>query len=345
VQADLVLVGFGNVARRFVRLLDERRDRLAADEDLTCRVVGISTRRHGRAWNSSGLPASVLPPGSLPSPDDRSEDGSPDSFEMIRRLGESRADMRVVVETTTLDIAAGQPAIDHVRAAIAAGVHVVTANKGPAAFAYEPLRAEAAAAGVSFLFEGAVMDGVPVFNLVRETLPALTVRGFRGVVNSTTNHILSALEDGEPFGPALARMQAAGIAEADASLDLDGWDAAAKTAALANVLMDARITPHAVDRTGISEASERAVRSALERGFRLRLVAAAHRTTAGTVQATVRPIEVGGGDLLAGLRGQANALVLDTDLLGEIAICQMDGSLTHTAYALLSDLVAIRRRL
>jgi homoserine dehydrogenase len=93
---------------------------------------------------------------------------------------------------------------------------------------------------VSFLFEGAVMDGVPIFNLVRDTMPLVNILGFRGVVNSTTNHILSALEDGEAFGPALARMQEAGIAEADASLDLDGWDAAAKAAALTNVLMAGR---------------------------------------------------------------------------------------------------------
>ena len=104
---------------------------------------------------------------------------------------------------------------------------------------------------MSFLFEGAVMDGIPVFNLVRETMPAVRIEGFRGVVNSTTNHILTALEDGEEFAPALAHMQAEGIAEADPSLDVDGWDAAAKAAALANVLLDARITPRDVDRTGI----------------------------------------------------------------------------------------------
>jgi homoserine dehydrogenase len=247
--------------------------------------------------------------------------------------------VRVVVETTTLDIRAGQPAIDHVRRAFAAGCHVVTANKGPAAFAWAALHDEARAAGVSFLFEGAVMDGVPVFNLVRETLPALEVVGFRGVVNSTTNHILSALERGEPFGPALARMQEAGIAEADPSLDVDGWDAAAKTAALANVLMHAGITPHDVSRRGIDHASGPAALRAIDAGRRLRLVASACRLPDGSLQASVAPVELPATDLLAGLRGQANALVLETDHLGEIAICQLDGSLTHTAYALLSDLV------
>ena len=169
---------------------------------------------------------------------------------------------RVVVETTTLDIAAGRPAIDHVRAGISAGCHVITANKGPVAFAFAALRDEAAAAGVNFLFEGAVMDGIPIFNLVRETLPAVELLGFRGVINSTTNHILTALELGEPFDAALGRMQAEGIAEADPSLDIDGWDAAAKAAALANVLLDARMSPRAVRRKGIQKSDgERARRA------------------------------------------------------------------------------------
>jgi homoserine dehydrogenase len=187
------------------------------------------------------------------------------------------------------------------------------------------------------------MDGVPIFNLARETLPAVQITGFRGVVNSTTNHILSALEDGESFDAALQRMQSLGIAEADPSLDVDGWDAAAKTAALANVLMRARMTPQAVDREGIGPATARLAMAAKARGARIRLVASA-RTGPDGVVTSVRPVELPEGDLLAGLRGMANALVLQTDLLGEIAICQLSGSLTQTAYALLSDLITIRRR-
>src|SRR5262249_18159175 len=148
-----------------------------------------------------------------------------------------------------------------------------TANKGPVAFAYRALAAEARAAGVSFLFEGAVMDGIPVFNLERESLPAVTIRGFRGVVNSTTNHILNALEQREAFGPAPARMQADGVAEADASLYVDGWDAAAKASALSNVWLDADMTPLVVRREGINEATGARARAVRAAGRRLKLVA------------------------------------------------------------------------
>ncbi len=343
-RADLALVGFGNVGRRFARLIEERRDWLSLDYDLDCRVVGIATRHHGAVFRDGGVDAvdlAVRMEAGHPIVEPSSE--AADAFDVIRRLAGSDAPLKVLVETTTLDITAGQPAIDHVRAALQAGCHAVTANKGPAAFAYEELSALAADRDRSFLFEGAVMDGVPIFNLVRETLPAVQITGFRGVVNSTTNHILSALEDGDNFDSALARMQAAGIAEADPSLDVDGWDAAAKVSALANVFMRARMTPQAVDREGIGPATARQAMAARARGARVRLVASA-RSTPGGLQTSVRPVELPESDLLAGLRGMANALVLQTDLLGEIAICQLGGSLTQTAYALLTDLVTLRRR-
>jgi homoserine dehydrogenase len=314
-RADVAILGYGHVGRRFAQLAAERADRLQADHDLFVNVIGTATRR-----------------------------GGPSAGVLIHQLAASTAPLRVLVEATTLDVASGEPAISHVRAAVAAGCHVVTANKGPVAFEYDALAREAAAAGVSFLFEGAVMDGIPIFNLVRETMPATGIAGFRGIVNTTTNVIISALEDGEPFAPALARMQAEGIAEADPSLDLDGWDAAAKTAALANVLMSARITPRDVDRIGIGENTAAEVHAALTEGRRLRLVASAARGDGGRVVASVKPVALPPDDLLWSVRGSANALVLRTDLLGEVAICQLSGDLTQTAYALLSDLVTIRRR-
>jgi homoserine dehydrogenase len=343
-RADLVLVGFGNVGRRFARLIEERRDWLALDYDLESRIVGIATKRHGAVFREAGLDAvglAVQMEAGHPIVEAATE--AADSLDVIRRLTESDASLKVLVETTTLDIKAGQPAIDHVRAALQSGCHAITANKGPAAFAFEELSALAADRDRSFLFEGAVMDGVPIFSLVRETLPAVQITGFRGVVNSTTNHILSALEDGEGFDAALERMQAAGIAEADPSLDVDGWDAAAKVSALANVFMRARTTPLAVEREGIGPSTARVAMAAKARGARVRLVASARTTPEGVVT-SVRPVELPDNDLLAGLRGMSNALVLTTDLLGEIAICQLSGSLTQTAYALLSDLVTIRRR-
>jgi homoserine dehydrogenase len=188
------------------------------------------------------------------------------------------------------------------------------------------------------------MDGVPVFNLVRETMPAVRVDGFRGVINTTSNFVLSALERGQPFDDAVREMQDRGIAEADPSLDLEGWDAAAKTAALVNVLMDGTMTPHQVTRTGISDVRAADVQEARSRGRRIRLVAAARRE-GDAVIARVEPELLSADDPLAGLADTANAIYLTTDLLGEVGIVQREGNLTQTAYALLSDISRISLRL
>jgi homoserine dehydrogenase len=329
VTFDLLLIGYGNVARRFETLLEQEGHQLARRYGIRTRVIGIATRREGSRY-LDGAKAGHY--------NGTTVDFIRDACRHDR--GAAREGRLVVVETTTLDIACGQPAIAHVRAALAGGAHVITANKGPAAFAYRSLARAAEKAKRRFLFEGAVMDGIPIFNLVREVLPVVRVTGFRGVVNSTTNYILTAMERGETFDAALARMQAAGIAEADASLDVDGWDAAAKTAALANVLLGASLTPHAVDRRGISQAIGRRVIAARAKRRRIKLVAEAHREGRRIV-GSVGPMELPGDDLLAGLEGQQNAIILKTDLLEEIAIVQRGGSLTQTAYALVSDLLTI----
>jgi homoserine dehydrogenase len=343
-RVDLAFAGFGHVGQRFARLLHEKRDELRRDFDLEPRIVGIATRRRGVTFSAAGLDIAPLldAESGVPAPADAAGSTPADTLGMIRLLGRSGAPLRVLAEVTTLDIEHGQPAIAHVEAALDARCHVITANKGPASFAYHRLAARAAEAGASFLFEGAVMDGVPVFSLVRETLPAVRISGFRGIVNSTTNFILAALEEGQDFDAALAAMQADGIAEADASLDVDGWDAAAKAAVLANVLLDARLTPRLVDRAGIDRAAGARARAARMAGRRLKLVASARRTSDGAVTASVRPTELESDDVLAGVSGRANALVLETDLLGSIAIHQLGGDLTMTAYALLSDLIAVR---
>jgi len=338
-RADLALVGFGHVGRRFALLLDACRHQLSTEHQLDCRIVGIATRRHGSVFDAGGIDTRQL----FRSTNDRMLGPDLPATDLIAKLAATGANLRVMAETTTLGIGDGQPAIAHTEAALAAGCHVITANKGPVAFAYRRLRDLAAQRGVSFLFEGAVMDGIPIFNLARETLPGVTVVGFRGIVNTTTQHIMTALESGQPFNEALEHMQQMGIAEADASLDLDGWDAAAKTAALANVLMGANVTPHAVERDAVGPDTADAVRRATARGRRLRIVASAMRNDHG-VDAAVRLTELDSSELLATLPGTANAVIFTTDLLGELAVCQMAGNLTQTAYALLSDLITLRRR-
>ena len=173
-RADLALAGFGHVGRRFAHLIAELAQTLHTDHDLQPRIVGIATRRHGSVFAAEGVDigralADVSAGRRL------GEAGEETSARVIQQLAESRSPLRVLVETTTLAIADGQPAIRHIESALDRGCHAITANKGPVAFAYRSLQDRAARAGVSFLFEGAVMDGVPIFNLVRETLPVVRI--------------------------------------------------------------------------------------------------------------------------------------------------------------------------
>jgi homoserine dehydrogenase len=341
---DLVLIGFGNVGRRFARLVNELGPVLRREHDVATRIVGICTRSHGQIFRPRGVDAVTLAESVEAG---RSIGPSGSALTFLRRVlaacATTARDRRLVmVETTTLDIDSGQPAIGHIRAALRGGAHTITSNKGPAAFAYRTLGATANRARRCFLFESAVMDGVPVFNLAKAALPGTLVTGFRGVVNSTTQYMLTAMEQGETFEQALQAMQRAGIAEADPRLDVDGWDAAAKTAILANVLLDGRLTPRTIRREGLGATVGDRARAARAIGRRLKLVASAERTSGG-VRGDVQLVELPETDLLGGLENQQNALVLKTDVLGEIAIVQRGSGLTQTAYGLVADLVAIER--
>ena len=192
-------------------------------------------------------------------------------------LAAARAD--VLFEATSLNVETGQPAVDHIRAALEHGAHAITANKGPIVHAYRELRDLAAARGKRFLFESTVMDGVPIFSLF-DQLPAIHLQGFHGILNSTTNVILGEMEQGLTFDEALKKAQALGIAETDATHDIDGWDAAVKTAALITVLMDVPVRLEDIEREGIRDLTPQALRNARRDGWPFKLVCRAQRVQA-----------------------------------------------------------------
>ena len=248
----------------------------------------------------------------------------------------------VLFEMSILDLS-GEPSGTYMREALRAGLHVVTTNKGPVATHFRQLTRLARLRGVRFLYEGTVMDGAPVFNLVRQTLPATRIRSLRGILNSTTNYILTQMEQGAPFEGALCYAQERGIAEADPSLDLDGWDAAAKLSILIQAMMGGHVRPSDIQRTGISEETGRLVRAAVRRDRRIRLVARAYRQ-GGRVIGKVEPEELEMFDPLAAIRGLSNILILNTDTMKELALIENNPSVEQSAFALFTDLVTLLRR-
>jgi homoserine dehydrogenase len=237
----------------------------------------------------------------------------------------------------------GEPAATYIREALGAGLHVVTINKGPVATQFRELTRLARLRAVRFLYEGTVMDGAPVFNLVRQTLPASRILSVRGILNSTTNYILTQMEQGASFESALAYAQEQGIAEADPTLDLDGWDAAAKVSILIQAMMGGSTKPSEIRREGISEETGKLVRAAVRRDRRVRLVARAYRQ-GGQVIGKVEPEELEMFDPLASIRGLSNILILNTDTMRELAIVENNPGVDQTAFALFSDLVTLLRR-
>ncbi len=315
---NIALIGYGNVGRALARLVKRKR------RDFPIRITGIHTARHGTAVNARGLP---LEPPFGPAA------GSVGEF-----LDAARAD--AAVEITTLNPSTGEPAIAHIRAAFARGMHAVTANKGPIAHAYAELRDEAARRGVAFRFESTVMDGAPVFNMVRAALPGVQVLGFTGVLNSTSKIVVEAMERGGTLEEGVERARRMGIAEADASFDLEGWDSAAKTAALANVLMDAGATPLQVATRGILRLTPERVRRLAAEGKTVRLVSRARRTPAG-ITLRVRAEVLAKDDILAAVHGTSNLLLLHTDLMGTVGTVSISPGVEQTAYGVFSDLVSI----
>ncbi len=232
-----------------------------------------------------------------------------------------------------------QPALDHLKAALQGGAHAISANKGPVVHGYRELSALAKEKNRKFLFESTVMDGVPVFSLFPLGLPATELRGFHGVLNSTTNVVLTEIEKGRTFADAVQRAQALGIAETDPAADLDGWDAAVKLTALAIVLMGADVKLEQVKRTGIRELSEEKIRAVRAAGMRYKLVCRAERK-GDSVQCCVQPELLLASDALAGLEGTSSAIRFDLDMFG-LSIVEHNPGIEATAYGLLADLVRV----
>jgi homoserine dehydrogenase len=184
------------------------------------------------------------------------------------------------------------------------------------------------------------MDGTPVFNLAQHGLKGCTIIGVSGVLNSTTNFVLSRMEKGESIEEAVKVAQKEGFAEADPRNDLEGWDAAAKISVLANALMDASITPLDVDRQGITHVTVADAQNAVKSGKNLKLICSAWRE-GDRVQARVRLEEIERGHPFAPIRESGSILMIETDLLAPFVIAETDPTLYDTAYGVINDLMSL----
>ncbi|HZR57114.1 MAG TPA: homoserine dehydrogenase [Terriglobales bacterium] len=315
--------------RALVRLLQEKTPELQK-RNIGWRITGVATRSMGWIANAGGFDPSALLK-------DKAVGTLKSTPQSVREwLRATQAD--VLFEATSLNIQDGQPAIDHLRAALEAGSHAITANKGPIVHAYQEIRALADSKGLSFLFESTVMDGAPIFSMFRDSLPALHLWGFRGILNSTTNVILGGMEEGMSFEESLKKAQKIGVAETDPTYDIEGWDAAVKVAVLITVVMGEKIALDAIQREGIRGLSGETVRAARALGKPYKLVCRAQRDENG-IHASVRPEQVPLSDPLAWIAGTSNCVYFETDMFPGLAITEINPGPIATAYGMLADFI------
>jgi homoserine dehydrogenase len=341
---NLAFIGFGNVGRALARLLMRKSAALEKKHGIIFSVTGIATGSHGFAVDPNGLDIqqalTLVESGKSIGPLSDPQFLVSDSLSVIRHSG---AD--VMFENSPVNTQTGQPALDHIRAALGLNMHAITANKGAVVYGYRELIALAKSKGKRFGFESTVLGGAPVFSVFRETFPLAELSSIKGIFNATTNIILSRMERGESYAEALKYCQSIGVAETEPTNDVDGWDAAIKVAALVTVLMDTPLTPQQVNPTGIRGITSEMIAKAKAEGKRYKLVCSAEKAD-GNVTARVTPELVDSSSPLYGMMGSSTGITFRTDVLLDYSITQseregMQGGPVETAYGLFADFVNV----
>lgn len=331
----IALIGFGVVGQGLTEILRNKSKELV-QAGFRGELVAVATRSRGSLYHPDGLDPELL----LAAIQRGHLDYYPDVYGLYRNwdtltlIKQCNAD--VLVETSNTNLETAQPALDYCYAAIEHHMHVVLANKGPVAVAYAELQRRAKAAAVKLRFEATVMAGTPSIRLAMQALKGCEIREAQGILNGTTNFILTQMEGGLGYEEALAQAQALGYAEADPTADVDGWDAAGKVMILARALFNSTITLKDMEVQGISQISAADVKAAQEAGEKWKLIARVTPTSG-----SVHPVRVPLSNPLAAVSGAMNAITYSTDLLGDVTLVGAGAGRLQTGFGLLSDLLDI----
>lgn len=342
-QVRCLLIGLGNVGRRFLELVDRKRDTLELELGLELVVVGAADSS-GAAVCPSGLdPRQVVQlktkgQGVAEYPDW----GQPglSALEMIQ-AADATLDCGLLLDASPANLTDGQPGLGCIEEALAQGMHVVTANKAPLVLAFPRLLNLARAGGVRLRFDATVAGGLPAVNLGQRDLAAAHIHRLEGVVNLTTNYILTRMAgDGLGYDEALAEAQEAGHAETDPSLDVEGWDAASKLVILAHSVLGYPATLDEVSVQGILGVTAKMLSQAAAEGKRIKLVATA-REEVDRYRLTVQPTWLEAEHPLAQLGSKQMGIVYHTDISGVISAAIVEETPVPTASAMLRDVLDI----
>jgi homoserine dehydrogenase len=339
----LAFIGYGTVGLGLTEILIEKKKMLKEKYDFSFSVVAISDMLKGSVYDENGLDLKkildIVKAG-------KKLDDYPTGIKGMDNLStikDTNAD--TIIEVTFTDVKTGEPALTHIITAIKSGKNVVSSNKGPVVKQVADLLDLAKKNNVRYGFEGVVLSGTPVINLIKYTLAGNKINGFKGILNGTTNYILTKMEEGKSYDDALKKAQELGYAEADPSGDVEGFDALGKVVILTNVVLGKQITWEDVERKGITEISKIDIESAKKEGKRWKLIGGAEIKSDGSVKAKVWPEKLPLNDPLSGIGGATNALTFNTDELGSVTIVGPGAGRRETGFALLIDLLEINRKI
>ncbi|MFC1527749.1 homoserine dehydrogenase [Candidatus Neomarinimicrobiota bacterium] len=340
-KTKIALIGFGTVGQGLCEILLSKKEYLKSKYGFEARIVAISDVIKGAVYCKEGLDIqqclNLAKSGkSLEAYDNNCEKG----WDSIRTIKETNAD--IICELTYTDVKTGEPAITHCKTAFDNGKPVVTSNKGPAALQYAEMQKLAIKNNVNFLIEGTVMSGTPVLNLVNGPLAGCEITAIKGILNGTTNFMLSEMEAGMTYDAVLNKAQELGYAEADPTGDVEGFDAMAKVIILSNVVMSAGISATEVDRQGITNITPEMISDAKKENSRWKLIGSIKKVKDG-IKASVKPEKLPLSHPLANIMGATNALTFTTDLLGDVTIIGAGAGKIETGYSILTDILKIHR--
>ena len=343
-ELKICMAGFGNLGKRFAQLLMEKEEYLLKEFGCSFAVTGISTRTRGTLINTNGI--NLQHALDMIEQNGRFSADYPDyttlgTEEMIKNAG---AD--IFIELSTLSVADGQPAADYIRLAFENNMHVITANKGPEVWHYKELKQLADQKGLMYLYETTVMGGAPLFSLMRECLHGNRLLGFRGILNGTSNYVLCSMEKGNSYQQAIKEAQKIGIAEADPSIDMGGFDGAVKLCALANIFMGCSFTPDTIDITSLENITAEDIAEARKDGFKIKYICEAMKDEQiGEITARISPERLKASDLLCNVESNALAITLYTDLAGELTLVSSGVEMLQIVFGIYSDLLTLIKNL
>ncbi|MFP3492996.1 homoserine dehydrogenase [Pseudomonas sp. SIMBA_059] len=340
-EYKLALVGFGGVNRALAQLIAERNERWKTELGFSLKIVGVTDLFLGSLINRQGLDAALL--ADLPAVKGALAQLPGGSALALNEVVIKDSGADIIAEATFTNPVDGEPATSFCRWALESAKHVVTTNKGPIALHGAQLKALAQRNHVAFEYEGSVMSGTPVIRLARQLLAGSTINGFEGILNGTSNFVLTRMESGLGFTEAVEQAQALGYAEADPTADVEGHDVRLKVVILANELLDAKLNVSDVRCRGISTLTLDDIDQARQNNARWKLIGAATRQADGSVSASVEPRLLDNAHPLASICGATNAVSFNTDLIGTVTVSGPGAGRTETAFALLSDIISLHQ--